>query len=78
MSCTAALFYTQRQNKYKQMTATSIYFLPELTAPLAYYQNTDTANLTDSASTVIGGHVYRGSELPALTGLYIFGDFTDG
>ncbi len=28
--------------------------------------------------TVIGGHVYRGSEIPELIGKYIFGDWHDG
>ena len=27
---------------------------------------------------VIGGYVYRGSEVPALSGLYVFGDFCSG
>lgn len=29
-------------------------------------------------TAIIGGHVYRGSEIPALEGKYIFGDFTHG
>jgi hypothetical protein len=28
--------------------------------------------------SVIGGYVYRGKEIPALEGLYIFGDFCSG
>ena len=28
--------------------------------------------------TVIGGHVYRGTKMPALSGMYIFGDFISG
>jgi glucose/arabinose dehydrogenase len=31
----------------------------------------------DDGSTVIGGYVYRGSELPDLVGAYVFGDFFD-
>jgi hypothetical protein len=27
---------------------------------------------------VIGGHVYRGPKMPALSGMYIFGDFISG
>src|SRR5678816_4155915 len=27
---------------------------------------------------VIGGHVYRGSALPALVGSYVYGDFVSG
>jgi glucose/arabinose dehydrogenase len=29
----------------------------------------------DQGSTVIGGYVYRGSDIPELTGTYVFGDF---
>lgn len=32
----------------------------------------------DEGSTVIGGFVYRGSEIPELVGKYVFGDFTRG
>jgi outer membrane protein assembly factor BamB len=28
--------------------------------------------------TVIGGHVYHGTKMPALSGLYVFGDFISG
>lgn len=28
--------------------------------------------------TVIGGHVYRGSKIPSLVGVYVFGDFISG
>ena len=29
----------------------------------------------DQGATIIGGYVYRGSEIPALQGAYVFGDF---
>ncbi len=44
---------------------------PELIAPLHDYDH-----LTGCA--VIGGHVYRGSALPFLEGLYVFGDLCNG
>ncbi len=28
--------------------------------------------------TVIGGHIYRGTRMPSLAGLYVFGDFISG
>jgi len=28
--------------------------------------------------TVIGGHVYHGTKMPALAGAYVFGDFISG
>jgi glucose/arabinose dehydrogenase len=31
----------------------------------------------DEGSTVIGGYVYRGSDIPALAGSYLFGDLTN-
>lgn len=32
----------------------------------------------DAGCTVIGGHVYRGAEQPALEGVYLFGDYCSG
>ncbi len=32
----------------------------------------------DAGCSVIGGHVYRGSEQPALDGVYVFGDYCSG
>lgn len=40
----------------------------ELTFPVAQYQHTSTRR------SIVGGHVYRGSEFPSLNGLYIFAD----
>lgn len=42
-----------------------------LTLPIIEYAHPE-------GETVIGGFVYRGSALPALTGSYVFGDFTGG
>jgi glucose/arabinose dehydrogenase len=33
---------------------------------------------TSDGQTVIGGHVYRGAEIPLLTGVYVFADFSSG
>ncbi len=43
----------------------------ELIDPNAEYDH-------DEGSTVIGGFVYRGSEIPELVGKYVFGDFSRG
>ncbi|MCB1742110.1 MAG: PQQ-dependent sugar dehydrogenase [Gammaproteobacteria bacterium] len=32
----------------------------------------------DEGISIIGGYVYRGSEIPELEGLYVFGDFSQG
>ena len=34
--------------------------------------------LKDGACSVIGGYVYRGSGIPGLSGVYVFGDFCNG
>lgn len=39
-----------------------------LQAPLFYYDHSE-------GSAVIGGHVYRGTRFPELTGRYVFGDY---
>lgn len=44
---------------------------PSLTEPVAEYSHTD-------GTAVIGGFVYRGVLLPALTGKYVFGDLAHG
>jgi hypothetical protein len=42
-----------------------------LTMPITEYSHTD-------GCTVIGGHVYRGSAQPALSGGYVFADYCSG
>jgi glucose/arabinose dehydrogenase len=42
-----------------------------LVAPIAEYSH-------DEGCTVVGGYVYRGSAYPALTGVYLFGDYCSG
>jgi glucose/arabinose dehydrogenase len=58
---------------------------PNLIDPIAQYRTLGNAagtNPTQAAMTgglaVIGGYVYRGTALPALTGKYIFGDLDRG
>lgn len=45
---------------------------PELTAPIAEY------NHAEGGRSVVGGYVYRGSDVPALQGKYVFGEFSWG
>lgn len=42
---------------------------PFLTDPIAQYDH-------DEGSAILGGFVYRGAEIPALTGRYVFGDYS--
>jgi glucose/arabinose dehydrogenase len=42
-----------------------------LTQPVVEYQHAQGCSVT-------GGYVYRGQEFPALTGIYLFGDFCSG
>ncbi|MEO6969341.1 MAG: PQQ-dependent sugar dehydrogenase, partial [Chthoniobacterales bacterium] len=44
---------------------------PALTDPVLEYTHAD-------GSAIIGGFVYRGSSVPALNGMYVFGDFAQG
>ena len=46
-----------------------------LSPPILTYQHVDTNGVTIGIS-VIGGFVYRGSDIPLLNGQYIFGDFS--
>ncbi len=48
-----------------------------LVEPILTYQHVGTNGVPIGIS-VIGGYVYRGSDIPALTGHYIFGDFSAG
>ena len=43
----------------------------DLIDPVAEYDH-------DDGTSITGGYVYNGSELPVLTGLYVFGDFSTG
>jgi glucose/arabinose dehydrogenase len=50
-----------------------------LVDPIAWYTQLDSAVADRSrihGVSVIGGHVYRGSRIPALRGVYVFGDWT--
>ncbi|UCG39247.1 MAG: PQQ-dependent sugar dehydrogenase [bacterium] len=44
---------------------------PSLTDPVAEYDHSEGRSVT-------GGYVYRGSSLPSVAGMYIFGDFVSG
>ena len=43
-----------------------------LTAPFFWY------NQSDGGCSITGGYVYRGAEIPDLTGAYIVGDYCSG
>ncbi len=45
---------------------------PEFTPPVAEYSH------AEGGCSVTGGYVYRGARLPALTGIYLFGDYCTG
>jgi glucose/arabinose dehydrogenase len=49
---------------------------PGLIDPIAQYNTADDLDNNDDGRAVIGGFVYRGTELPSLVGRYIFGDFS--
>ena len=45
----------------------------DFTYPAAQYDHTN--NLVNGSVAIVGGSVYRGTDVPQLTGLYFFGDF---
>jgi glucose/arabinose dehydrogenase len=49
---------------------------PGLIDPIAEYNTADSLDNNEDGRAVIGGFVYRGSEIPALAGRYIFGDYS--
>ncbi|MDH5446725.1 MAG: PQQ-dependent sugar dehydrogenase, partial [Gammaproteobacteria bacterium] len=51
---------------------------PTVVAPVYEYPHPRNANGNRINTSITGGYVYRGSEVPALTGQYVFGDFNDG
>lgn len=44
--------------------------------PVAEYNTADSLEVNDDGRAVVGGFVYRGSEIPGLVGRYVFGDFS--
>lgn len=46
--------------------------------PVIEYANANTPGTGGLGVVVIGGHVYRGRDLPQLRGRYVFGDFSRG
>ena len=50
----------------------------DLIEPVFDYPHAPNAQRSDDGKSITGGYVYRGKELPALVGAYIFGDFDTG
>jgi glucose/arabinose dehydrogenase len=46
--------------------------------PLANYDHSDDGGKTEARAAIIGGFVYRGYQVPALYGKYVFGDYGSG
>ncbi len=73
------LGWNEREGRFRFERAdpTNLYPLPEdderygYTYPVASYDH-------DTGFAVVGGFVYRGDALPALDGLYVFGDVVNG
>jgi glucose/arabinose dehydrogenase len=49
---------------------------PGLIDPVAEYNTADDLTNNEDGRAVVGGFVYRGSEIPFLIGRYVFGDFS--
>ena len=52
----------------------------DLSPPIAEYPHgpNQPASRKDVGQSITGGYVYRGKDLPALQGVYIYGDFQSG
>ena len=46
--------------------------------PIVEYPHAPTNDRQDSGLSITGGYVYRGKKLPALAGVYVYGDFDSG
>jgi glucose/arabinose dehydrogenase len=46
--------------------------------PIVEYPHAPTAGRPDSGLSITGGYVYRGKKIPALDGVYVYGDYDSG
>ncbi len=46
--------------------------------PIVEYPHAPTADRPDSGLSITGGYVYRGKKIPALDGVYVYGDYDSG
>jgi glucose/arabinose dehydrogenase len=46
--------------------------------PIIEYSHQSTRQHPDSGLSITGGYVYRGKKMPALVGVYVYGDFDSG
>jgi glucose/arabinose dehydrogenase len=46
--------------------------------PIVEYSHHSTPEHPDSGISITGGYVYRGTKIPALAGVYVYGDFDSG
>ncbi|MFO0889268.1 MAG: PQQ-dependent sugar dehydrogenase [Isosphaeraceae bacterium] len=50
----------------------------KISQPIVEYPHAATRERKDQGLSITGGHVYRGKALPALSGVYIYGDYDSG
>ena len=50
----------------------------KIAPPIVEYPHAPTRDRPDSGLSITGGYVYRGKKLPALAGVYVYGDFDSG
>lgn len=46
--------------------------------PIVEYPHAPTRQRPDAGLSITGGYVYRGKKIPALVGIYVYGDFESG
>ena len=50
----------------------------KISLPIVEYPHAPTKDRKDDGKSITGGYVYRGKALPALEGVYVYGDFDTG
>jgi glucose/arabinose dehydrogenase len=50
----------------------------KIAPPIVEYPHSPTKDRPDSGLSITGGYVYRGKKLPALAGVYVYGDYDSG
>src|SRR5262249_23208661 len=62
------------QPQRRQLADTTSAFSP----PVVEYPHVPSRSRPDDGKSITGGYVYRGKVLPALVGVYVYGDFDTG
>lgn len=74
--------WNEREGAFVYVNGSSVSPLPPghandaFTYPVAQYDHDGTNGTTTAGTAIVGGPVYRGDDVPELTGMYLFADFS--